>query len=307
MMMTLEQAHTATTQYGTWVSYGGTARIMLAVVLLAAAAGVGYAGTRLPLPARLPRPSQSGMLIMLVTWVFVILAFLFCVTVIVQQVQREHLVHAAPADPITPVTVTGVGVIFVILAISGSHGWRVTFASAAIAAIAALAAPMIFEFPFDLIVMARIYPPIPPDPALYRVLFFAPLVLVEITTLSLLTLSPRVRLSRASFFSFASMLMVFAVWGLFGFAYPSAPVPFTLNVLSKILAFVTALSLFLPQRALVPAPGPGHQTIDHGRVTGLPRVLESEDGAASGAQGGQVACAGPGGVRLPRGPRLPDR
>jgi hypothetical protein len=252
MTMTLE-AHATTTQYGTWVSYGGTARIVLTVVLLAAAAGVAYAGTRLPLPARPARPGPSAVLIMLVTWAFAILVFLFCVSVIVQQVHREHLAHAAPADPITPVTATCVGVIFVVLLISGSQGWRVTLASAAIAA---LAAPMIFEFPFDLIVMARLYPPIPPDPVLYRVLFFAPLFLIEVMTLSLLTLSPMVRLSRATFFWFALMLAVFAVWGLFGFAYPSAPVPFALNVLSKILAFVTALSLFLPQRARVRAAGP---------------------------------------------------
>jgi hypothetical protein len=39
------------TQYGTWVSYGGAARVGLALVLLAAAGGLAYAGTRLPLPA----------------------------------------------------------------------------------------------------------------------------------------------------------------------------------------------------------------------------------------------------------------
>jgi hypothetical protein len=44
------------------------------------------------------------------------------------------------------------------------------------------------------------------------------------------------------------MLGVFAVWALSGFGYPSAPVPITLNVVSKILAFVTVLTLFLPQR-----------------------------------------------------------
>ena len=120
----------------------------------------------------------------------------------------------------------------------------------------AAAAPMIFEFPFDLIVMARTYPPLPPDPALYRVLFFAPLFLVEFTTLALLTLSPMVRLSRAAFFFFALMLVVFAVWALSGFAYPSMPVPFALNVVSKILAFAAALSLFLSRRALASAPGP---------------------------------------------------
>src|SRR5690242_18145608 len=109
------------------------------------------------------------------------------------------------------------------------------------AAIGAAAAPMIFEFPFDLIVMARTYPPLPPDPALYRVLFFAPLFLVEFTTLALLALSPMVSLSRSAFFFFALMLVVFAAWGLSGFAYPAAPVPFALNVVSKVLAFAAAL------------------------------------------------------------------
>ena len=44
------------------------------------------------------------------------------------------------------------------------------------------------------------------------------------------------------------MLVVFAVWALSGFGYPSAPVPITLNVVSKILAFVTLLTLFLLPR-----------------------------------------------------------
>jgi len=65
-----------------------------------------------------------------------------------------------------------------------------------------------------------------------------------------------VKLSKATFFSFAAMLAVFAVWALSGFGYPSAPLPYALNVLSKILAFVTALSLFLPRRAEASAPHP---------------------------------------------------
>jgi ABC-2 type transport system ATP-binding protein len=86
---------------------------------------------------------------------------------------------------------------------------------------------------------------------LYRALFFVPLFLIEITTLLLLRLSPMVRLTRATFFSFALMLGVFAVWALSGFGYPAAPLPTALNIVSKILAFVTVLTLFLPQR---PAP-----------------------------------------------------
>ena len=87
---------------------------------------------------------------------------------------------------------------------------------------------------------------------MYRALFFVPLFLIEITTLLLLRLSPMVRLTRATFFSFALMLGVFAVWALSGFGYPSAPLPTALNIASKLLAFVTVLTLFLPQR---PRPG----------------------------------------------------
>jgi hypothetical protein len=124
------------------------------------------------------------------------------------------------------------------------------------AAIGAAAAPMIFEFPFDLIVMTRTYPPLAPDPALYRTLFFAPLFLVEFATLALLTLCPTVKVTRLTFFAFASMLAVFAVWALFGFGFPSSPTPYALNVLSKILAFAVALSLFLPQRTPASTPDP---------------------------------------------------
>jgi hypothetical protein len=42
------------------------------------------------------------------------------------------------------------------------------------------------------------------------------------------------------------MFLIFAVWAVFGFAYPAVPLPIALNVISKILAFATAVSLFLP-------------------------------------------------------------
>ena len=73
--------------------------------------------------------------------------------------------------------------------------------------------------------MARVYPPIPPDPALYRALFFVPLFLVEIATLLLLRLSPMVRLTRATFFSFGLTLTGFAVWALQPDSVPPPPRP----------------------------------------------------------------------------------
>jgi hypothetical protein len=88
-----------------------------------------------------------------------------------------------------------------------------------------------------------------------------PLALVGITTLALLILSPMVRLTRATFVTFALILLVFAVWALDGFGYPSAPAPIALNMVSKVLAFATALTLFRPVRLsqwrTTQQPGPG--------------------------------------------------
>src|SRR5580704_1999022 len=239
------------TQYGTWVSYGGDARIWLAIGLLAVAGGVTFAGIRLPLPVRATRPGPAGRIAMILAWVASIAAFLVCLVIYARQYVHAYgpKATAPPTDRIAPITLLAVAVVFVIIISRRSPRFGTRLASGAIGA---LAAPWIFELPFDLIVMARTYPPIPPDPAWYRALFFVPLFLIAITTLLLLRLSPMVRLTRATFFSFALMLGVFAVWALSGFGYPSAPLPTALNIASKILAFVTALTLFLPQR---PASG----------------------------------------------------
>lgn len=243
------------TQYGTWVSYSGIARIGLAIVLLAAAGGLAYSGLRLPRPVQAARPGRTATVFMLLAWVLAMATLLACLAVYLLQYRHEYPgIRGAPVNHITPVTLIAAGLTFCIIAIPDSpYGPWTRLTSAAIGA---MAAPMVFELPFDLIVMARTYPAILPDPALYRALFFLPLFLVEITTLSLLTMSPMVKLSRGALFCLSSMIAVFAVWGLFGFAYPSAPIPTALNVLSKILAFVAVLCLFLPQRTRAGAPGP---------------------------------------------------
>ena len=155
-----------------------------------------------------------------------------CWTAYVRQELHEHIAKAPPANPITMVTLTAAFVLFVVVFIATPRGLGVRLSSAVIAA---MAAPMIFELPFDLF-------------------------LVELITLSLLAVSPMVKLSRPAFFCLALMLLVFAVWALAGFGYPSAPIPIAMNVVSKILAFVTALSLFFPEwftrwRRSQPDPG----------------------------------------------------
>jgi hypothetical protein len=270
------------TQYGTWVSYGGDARIWLATGLLAAAGGVTLAGIRLPLPLRATRPGPAGRVAMIAAWAASIVAFLVCLTIYVRQYLHVYDLtapEATPKDRIAPITLTAMVVVFVIIVSRRSPGLRTRLAGGVIGAIVA---PMIFELPFDLIVMARTYPPIPPHPALYRALFFVPLFAIEITTLLLLRLSPMVRLTRATFFSFALMLGVFAVWALSGFGYPSAPLPTALNIASKILAFVTALTLFLPQRP-APEQAPQPDGDEQAQPASPPLALDVEPGQAAAA------------------------
>ena len=239
------------TQYATWASYGGDARTWLALGLLAAACCVVLAGIRLPLPVQFTQPGPAGRAAMMVAWATSIAALLVCATIYLRQVIRDIRASglSAPALRLTilPVTLTAAAVLFVIIISRSSPDLRTRLASAAIGAIAA---PMIFELPFDPIVIFRIHMVLPDPPP--WTLVYVPLLLVEITTLLLLRLSPMVRLTRATFLCFALMLGVWAAWALAGFGYPSARLPIALNIASKILAFAAAFTLFLPQH---PAPG----------------------------------------------------
>jgi len=104
---------------------------------------------------------------------------------------------------------------------------------------------MIFELPFDLIVLDRIYPAIPPHPALFRLLFFLPFFLVELSTMSFLTFSPLTRVNRCTFFTLAGFFLVFSMWAPFGFSYPSDPLDTAFNDLLKVLCFVVAITFFM--------------------------------------------------------------
>jgi hypothetical protein len=231
---------------GGWISYSGDAKIELAAGLLAVAGCAAYAGTRLRRPLRATRPPAPVVVLMFSLWVIALIGFLAGLGIYVRQFVHDYPhITKGVTDPIAPVTLLAAAAIFGI--IMTRTGWR-TKTRLGSAAVAAMAAPMIFELPFDLIVMARTYPGLPPNPAFYRAVFFAPLFLVEITTLWLLTLSPMVRVRRSTFFCFALMIGVFGIWALSGFGYPQSALPITMNVISKLLAFATALTMFLPDR-----------------------------------------------------------
>jgi hypothetical protein len=239
------------TQYAIWASYGGDARIWLAVGLLAGACCVVLAGIRLPLPVRLSQPGPYGRAATIAAWAASILALLVCVGIYSQllahDIRASGASHATLRAPILPVTLTADAVLFVVIMARRSPAPETRLASAVVGA---MAAPMIFELPFDPFVIAR-FRGVPLEPRIDVTLVYAPLVLTEITTLLLLWLSPMVRLTRATFFCFALMLGVWAVWAMFGFGYPSAPLPTALNMTSKVLAIGTGLTLFLARQ---PAP-----------------------------------------------------
>jgi hypothetical protein len=231
------------TQYGTWNPYVGTDAVFLMVTLIAIGASLTYLGTRLTGAVGVKKPGKTVSVFLILIWGISLATFLVALVTYGLQLYQLHMVETPPTNPISPITVlSGIATFVIIAYASRNHGLKIALGSAFVGT---AAAPMIFELPFDLIVMGRTYPPVPPYPTLFRLLFFLPLFLVEISTLSLLTFSPLTKLSKYTLFSLAGMFFVFAVWAFFGFTYPSDPIPFALNGLSKILSFTTAITLFL--------------------------------------------------------------
>jgi hypothetical protein len=228
-------------QPASWVSYGGGEAILLVIVLLVVASGFAYAGKRLRAPLELTRPGVTTAGFMIAIWLLAIYTVGVATFVYGLQVKQAYPGFAAPRVRVGTF-VDALVTFFVILYLTRRWGWKVALAGAIIGT---AAAPMIFEFPFDLIVMTRTNPPIPIHPMLYRQLFFLPLFLVEFSTVSLLTLLPSMRVTANASYAVAGMFAVFAVWAAFGFAFPAEPLPLALNVISKILCFVAAIMLFV--------------------------------------------------------------
>lgn len=231
------------TRHENWTPYVGSSSILLAVVLCIIVGVLMYLAMRLHHSIAVKRPGTSLGIVIVVIWVLSVITFLVAVTAYVLTLYQQVGKFTGPADPITPVTMTSALVAFIVIAYLARHsGFWVAFGSAIVGTIAA---PLIFELPFDLIVMWRTFPPHPAT--LYTLLFFLPLFIVEISSFAMLMLSPAMKLSRYTLLLLAGMFFVFAIWALFGFAYPATPLPTALNMLSKVIAFAAAISLFVPQ------------------------------------------------------------
>jgi hypothetical protein len=225
-----------------WSPYAGSSSIILALVLFIVVGVLIYLAIRLHHPKAVKRPGTFLGVVIVVIWLLSVITFLIAGTVYVRVLFQQVGPFTGPANPITPVTMaSALAAFIVIVALTGRRGFWVAVESAIVGTIAA---PLIFELPFDLIVMWQTFPP---DPgALFTLLYFLPLFLIEISSFAMLTFSPAMKLSRYTLFFLAGMFLVFAVWAMFGFAYPGAPLPIAFNMISKVLAFAAAVSLFLP-------------------------------------------------------------
>jgi hypothetical protein len=230
-------------QYGTWSPYAGVDAFILAATLLVITGVLATLGTSLQRSIEVERPGYALSILLLVIWVVSLATLVIAVSTYMRALYQQYGNVTLPTNPISPITSLSGLLTFILIAyISRHHGLKIALGSALVGT---AAAPMIFELPFDLIVMFRTYPPMPAT--LFTLLFFLPLFLLEISTFSLLTLSPLTRISKYTLFSLAAMFFVFTVWALFGFSYPSTPIPMALNVVSKVLSFIAAITLFLPQ------------------------------------------------------------
>ena len=133
------------------------------------ASSFAYAGTRLRVPIEIPRPRGAVVGFMIAIWLLAICTVIVATHVYGLEVRRAYP-DFTPARVRVGTFVDALVSFFVILYLTRRWGWKVALASAVIGT---AAAPMIFEFPFDLIVMTRTNPPLPIHPMLYRQLFFS--------------------------------------------------------------------------------------------------------------------------------------
>ena len=232
--------------YGEWIPYFGSDAIILGVVLLVIAGVLAFLGFKLKESLRVKRPGKAMTGVLIAVWILSIVTFLINIGVYTILLQQANIPGTIPGNPITKFTLSFAFLSFLIVFfINRKRGWKAAFWGAAFAA---MAGPMVFELPFDLIVMFRTYPPIPPNPTVLRLLFFLPLFIVEITTMSLMFFSPLFKVSKYTLFSLAGLFFVFAIWAFLSFSFAYTTEFLILNVIAKALAFVTVVTPFLLEK-----------------------------------------------------------
>jgi hypothetical protein len=232
-----------------WVEYSGVGVIVLALVLALVTAGLIVLAVRLRVAVPGPIGGGGVTAFLAVAWYLAIVTFLVNLVAYGEQAREVHKTLPSPPNYVTPVTLVCAGVSFLVVFVLTPARWRTRFGNALFCA---CAGPMVFELPFDLIVMARTSA-IPRAPALYILLFFLPLFGVEVLTLALAATRPGVQITRWTAALLAGMFGVFALWALIGFEYPYGGLPLAMNIVSKILAFAVSVSIFVRPEYLASA------------------------------------------------------
>lgn len=228
--------------YGAWFAFHGGEAITLAVILGVVAIVFAGLGLRLKRPIALKRPGWAIGSMVFLLWLMSMLMLFIALLVYGLQLRQIHLEFVQQKPQIGTIFYAWVA-LFIITWLTRKHGWRAAWFSGFFGAAGAV---MLFELPFDLIIMGRVFPPVAPEPGVFRALFFGPLFMWEVSTLALLAMSPAMRITRGALFALAGMFAVWGVWAAaFGFSYPVEPGPWTVNVISKLLAFAAAVLLFV--------------------------------------------------------------
>jgi len=216
-----------------WSPYQGSNALLLSLVLTIIGVGLILLGRKMTKEIRLPKMGKVVGAVVVVIWIFSILTFLR-----INRDLERYTGSAGNLGPIFPITVITAVCTFAVVAYTSRHdGIRAALGRGFLAFIAG---PMVFEFPFLLIVIPRVSAPLIP-----ALIFLIPLFTIIFTTLSMLLFSRKVAITRYSIYFFGAMVLVFAVWALDGYSYPSNPTSFLLNSIAKILGFAAVAALFV--------------------------------------------------------------
>lgn len=217
----------------TWSPYAGASKVILALVLVLIALGLFIQGRKMTREIKLPKISKVVLAVVIVIWAFSILTF--------HEINVDIARYTGSAGnlgPILPITIVSAICTFIFVA-------YVSRRDGAIAALGRgflgfVAGPMVFEFPFLLIVIPRTKAPLVP-----ALIFLIPLFTIIFTTLSMLLYSRKVAITKFTLYCLGAMIFAFAIWALEGYSYPSNPVSFVFNAISKVLAFATVGAMFV--------------------------------------------------------------
>jgi len=182
---------------------------------------------------KLPKMGKVVGIIVLIIWAFSILTFLR-----INRNLARYTGSAGNLGPIYPITIiTAVCTFAVVVYFSRRDG---IISALGRGSLAFIAGPMVFEFPFLLIVIPRVRAPLVPE-----LIFLIPLFTIIFTTLSMLLFSRKIAITKYSVYFYGVMILVFAIWGLEGYSYPSNPTSFLLNAVSKVLGFAAVAAMFV--------------------------------------------------------------